>query len=262
MELAADVALGCNTPVFMTARGVTSNTVTMATSADGGQCTDEPDNPISNNLGAGKNGSIVVARVKASVDLGALGLLTPAPVEKALGLSKGFLPPLGGTVETTLDVGVASFMELSEENTLDPTVVSNFINMPPYGMCASFTTEGLDIIDMGTGGGEGRPLDAGSSVTLTRNSDNATRTLTLQDGSAAAILGEPFPGLLSGFLGITAQPLFLNAGSFTAAGAGGSEVGPWTANFTLPAPLDFTNDGSFGTVNRNSNQRVEWERRQ
>ena len=191
VRLSGDIPLGCNVPVIVTARGVTSNSVTMATSADGGECSDEPDNPITNSLGPGKNGSIVVARVKASVDLGALGLLTPAPVKKALGLEKGFtFPPIFNTVDVTLDVGAGTFIETSEGETVDPTVLSNFFNNLPFGVCTPFTTEGLDIIDMGTGGDAGRPLDAGSGFTITRNADNATRTLTLQNGTAAAILGD------------------------------------------------------------------------
>jgi hypothetical protein len=57
---------------------------------------------------------------------------------------------------------------------------------------------------------------------------------------------------------MTAQPLFLDGGSYTAAGAGGSEIGPWSAPFNLAPPVDFTNAGNFGTVNRGSSQRVEF----
>ena len=264
VELSGDIPMGCNVPVIVTARGVTSNSATMATSADGGECSDDPDNPILSGLDGGKNASIVLARIKATVDVGALGLLVPAPVEKSLGksLEKGFLPPIGDTLETTLDVAAGSFMEVSDDDTIDPSVlatINNFFEMPPYGSCLSFSSEGLDdIIDMGTGGGEGRPLNAGADYTLTRTSDNATRTVPIQNGTGAAILGESFPMLVTSLLGMGAPPLFLDAGSFRAESDGGAEVGAWSADFNLAAPLDWTNDGSFGAVNRGSNQTVQW----
>lgn len=241
VDLAANVALGCNTPVYMVARGITSNTVTMATSADGGECTDEVGNPITDNLGTGKNGSIALARVKANADLEALGLLLPAPIEKALGLAKGItFPPIGNTVTTTLDVGVASFVEVTETEMIDPDLlntITSFIEMPPYGTCASFNTENLpDLPDTGTGGGEARPLGAGSPITLTRTSGGGTRTLALQNGTAAAILGEGGFQPLSLFLGITSPQLFLDGGSYRAEAGAGAEIGAWSVDFDLPPP--------------------------
>jgi hypothetical protein len=51
---------------------------------------------------------------------------------------------------------------------------------------------------------------------------------------------------------------YLVAGNYTTTGPGGSDVGPFTANITLPQPLVWTNQASITTVNRASGQTVTW----
>jgi uncharacterized protein (TIGR03437 family) len=96
----------------------------------------------------------------------------------------------------------------------------------------------------------------------------------LDAGSAIAIAG---PGgsqqLLESALysaqfgdgsGANAQPLFLNAGAYTASAPGGTQsealanVGPFSQNFTVPQPLTWTNEGSISTVDRSAGLEVTW----
>lgn len=254
VDLAGDIALGCFTPVFVSARGLLSNTVTMATDANGQPCSD-PENPLSNNFGGGNNGAILLARVQASIDLSALGLglglgINPAPEEKGI---------FGSEIDITLDTAVGSFVETPpvQGPTFDP-----FVNLPPVGACMPFSTANFDVDTlpgMGTGEGpESRNLDAGASFGITRLSDNAMRTVSLSGEDAASLLvGTDNPLLLAG-LGLSVPPLFLNGGTFRLSGNGGSEVGGWSVDATLPPPVVWSNQASFGTINLGSNQTFTW----
>jgi hypothetical protein len=52
-----------------------------------------------------------------------------------------------------------------------------------------------------------------------------------------------------GYLGVF-QPAILGPGSWTLSGLGGTDVGPFSANITLPGDLNWTNAGNFSTVPR------------
>src|SRR5437879_7816070 len=58
----------------------------------------------------------------------------------------------------------------------------------------------------------------------------------------------------AGFLGYGAQfdntGTYLSAGQYTITGTGGTDVGPFNANLTLPAPLTWTNQASLTTMTR------------
>jgi hypothetical protein len=45
---------------------------------------------------------------------------------------------------------------------------------------------------------------------------------------------------------------------YTASGPGGTDVGPFSQNFTIPQPLTWTNQDSIGTVDRSTGLDVTW----
>ncbi len=64
--------------------------------------------------------------------------------------------------------------------------------------------------------------------------------------------GTPLPGQ-------TAQPLYLDPGTYSLDnGAGGTDVGPFKFNLTVPPPLTWTNFTSNNTISRSSPLTVNW----
>ena len=248
VELAPDVVLGCFVPVLVFAEGVLSNSVTMATNADGQPCSD-PDNPLlTTATEGGRVATIALTRLEVFIDLATLGLASlPAPEEK------GF----GTILELKIDTAIASFQEIPP---LDGVSFNPLVNLPPVGTCITFSTAGIDldaILATDVGGAEARPLDAGDSFTITRLSDMAVRTVNLGDSIDLPILGED-PPLISDLLDIPATPLFLNPGRFRLEGDGGAEVDPWSVDVTLPPEVMWTNQASFGMINRGSDKQFTW----
>ena len=134
VELAPDVALGCFVPVLVVAEGLLSNGVTMATNADGEPCSD-PENPLLTvATEGGRFGTIALTRAEVLVDLASLGLAPSSPEPE----EKGF----GTNIEVTLDTAIASF---TEQPPLPMGTFSPFVNLPPIGTCATFSTAGVDV---------------------------------------------------------------------------------------------------------------------
>jgi len=57
---------------------------------------------------------------------------------------------------------------------------------------------------------------------------------------------------------MNAQPLYLDAGSYTVTGPGGADVVSFSKNLNVPQPLTWTNMDSVNTVVRASGQDVTW----
>jgi uncharacterized protein (TIGR03437 family) len=96
-------------------------------------------------------------------------------------------------------------------------------------------------------------LDAGEKLVL-RGPGGKTKDIPRRSGSYDTELssGGSFPGLPS-------SPPYLEAGEWTIIGAGGRDVGPFTARIVLPVPLNWTNRGTVSAVNRNGGLTVEWD---
>src|ERR1700722_19453462 len=90
------------------------------------------------------------------------------------------------------------------------------------------------------------PLDAGPAITIT--GPNGSQQLTRPNYSAQ----------LGGGSGANPQPLYLNAGSYTVSGSGGSGVGPFSQGFTIPQPLTWTNQSTISAVDRSAGLDITW----
>jgi uncharacterized protein (TIGR03437 family) len=90
-------------------------------------------------------------------------------------------------------------------------------------------------------------LDAGPAITITG-----------PNGSQQLPASAFYSGKLGGGSGANAQPLYLSAGAYTVSGPGGTEVGPFSQNFTIPQPLTWTNQGDITTVDRSAGLDITW----
>jgi uncharacterized protein (TIGR03437 family) len=137
-----------------------------------------------------------------------------------------------GTTTSTTDSGEANFGP--------PTTVSGNPFSLPAGTCTGGVL--LEVIAMAP-----LPaLDAGPAITIT--GPNGTKQLPSPLYSAQ----------LGGGSGANPQPLYLNAGAYTVSGTGGTGVGPFSQNFTIPQPLTWTNQGNISSVDRSASLDISW----
>jgi hypothetical protein len=100
-----------------------------------------------------------------------------------------------------------------------------------------------------------RRLDAGAALTLT--GPDGERRLTRD-----ARKPEYYNALLGGqppFTHGARLPLFAARGAYTITGAGGADVGPFSAAFDVPAPVVWSNRARVSEVQRASGVTVEWK---
>src|SRR5207253_6586559 len=109
-------------------------------------------------------------------------------------------------------------------------------------------------------------LNAGSAINV--KGPNGTKQMTPSQGSPVGSYSGMFgtttvlpsiPGLPPGVTIPGQTPPFLEAGSYTVDnGAGGTDVGPFTATLTLKTPLTWTNQDAITQVTRSQGVQVTW----
>jgi uncharacterized protein (TIGR03437 family) len=226
--------LGCSVPLQVSAGGTWSNTVRMAISSDGSHCQDA-FNPLAGLSSTGGNsGTVGLIRMNFN----------------------GQLSATAGPTNAALDLGFGAFVKISPGGDF---AYSPFTNLPPPGTCSS-TGRMLDLGTVMSNASSLDPtiaadLDAGAQLTVTGGAGGASGTITQSLGSAS-----PYVGLLGGILstsGATLPPPFLDGGPFTISnGAGGKDVGPFTATIPLSPAITWTNPPS--TINRASPLTLNW----
>jgi hypothetical protein len=124
---------------------------------------------------------------------------------------------------------------------------------PPPGTCTVYTLGG-DMLDSHPLPGMApttMPLDMGAPFLL--SGPNGKRTLT-----------QGFSGAMAGYLGgsitnnILPNSLFLDPGSYTLQGFGGTDVGAFSTPFTIPTPFVWTNRGTTNVVDRTQPLTISW----
>jgi len=217
--------LGCWVPVYVkTAGSVVSNYISMAISSGGGAC----PTLLSPDIGSlfvdgGSLGEAIVARAITNENV---GVTAPVTVTSDYHLSFAF------------NIPGARFP-------FNPAVT-----LPPAGTCAVYVEAG-DMLNSNPLPGSLpnlpiSPLDLGPAFVLT--GPNGTQTLT-------PTFTQPFSvraGLLGGSISNNILPssLVLNPGSYSVTGSGGTGVGNFSANFTIPPPFTWVNQSQLGVVNR------------
>jgi hypothetical protein len=221
---------GCVVPVVFKIGNILSNTTSIPVASSGRVCT--PTTPGLSSV------SLSTVLSKSTLSYGGLTLnrtvTTTAPITVG-----GITVSPGGTTKT--DTGGGSFFK---------------ITIPPGGLGASsavdVATFGSCVVSVFTAASGAGPqgsvtsLDAGPSIAL--SGPGGARTLSK---------------LAAGGLSVYSATLdsagnYLNAGQYTFTGTGGADVGPFTAQLTLPPPLTWTNQAAITTVNRAGGVTVTW----
>ncbi|MBI3666863.1 MAG: hypothetical protein HY236_11685, partial [Acidobacteria bacterium] len=225
----ADAPPGCFVPVLVRAGGTYSNTVTMSIDPQGRPCSD-PFNVLSPaRLGGEKQGMILLLRLSAKAQL------------------EAGQPP----ADIVVDLGLGSFAE----SAAGAASYNPILSLPPIGSCSVTTQSGVDLGSLlggqlpGTFSG-GRSLDAGPALTVTGPA--GSKSMPRSDSAYVGFLGG------AALLGSSASPLFLAPGSYQVTGTGGADVGPFSANVTIPPPVVWTNRDQLTSVNRAQGLNVAW----
>lgn len=131
-----------------------------------------------------------------------------------------------GQVSGNLDYGKAVFISFTVPAALQPFIVS-YIDDSPAGTCAVYNN---------LNGGQGNylanfnALDAGPSIKVT--GPNGSQTIPTNGAGKVTL----------------AAGTFLSPGAYTFTGAGGADIGSFTAPFTIPAPPTLTSPASGPNV--------------
>jgi len=201
---------GCNIPLAVQiGDGIVSNFVSIAIASSGGACSD-PDGISSTDLAS--------FAVQGFVSSGYINLARTSQA----------------------DFGFANF-EKSQYANFSLTQLP--LQILSFGACSVYTYDaaqtGLNYyVDSATPTVNSAPavaLDAGPVITI--NGPNGEKLITpiaAGSGNYEATLGSVYP-----------PPLYLSQGSYTIAGEGGKEVGPFTVSVQMPEPLTWTNQSSY-----------------
>lgn len=224
---------GCWVPVYVRTGGVTvSNVVTMAIEPAGTTtCSTDIFPQISAALVKGTTaGAAGVARVLTHEDVGTFA-----------------------TVDVTADY--AAYFGAKAASSLFP--FHPVLSFPPSGTCTAFTLKG-DML-----GGDPLPgllpglsfLNFGDAATLTGPHGTRSISFNLASPWSTSLLG----GAISN--NILASSLFLDPGSYqvqTTGGAAGNAVAGFSASFTVPPPLSWTNRDQITAVDRTQPLTISW----
>jgi uncharacterized protein (TIGR03437 family) len=222
--------LGCWVPVYVRTGGsAVSNFVTLAISSDGSPCHDPGNSLAAALINGGKIGTYAATRFAVRHDVAVL---------------------------STLDASTDVLGAYQAREKLGPFNFNPMFSLPPAGACTAYSVVGdpstdANAIVPGMTPPTGAALDSGSlRITGAKGSKNAQSNL--------------LPGLMLGDLAgsISGLPLtnttFLDPGGFMLSLAGGKDIGPASANFTVPPPFTWTNRDQVSPITRSSGFTVNW----
>jgi hypothetical protein len=224
---------GCHVPVYVQIGDIVSNFVTMASAASGSICSD-PTGPTPTDIttfltNGGSFGSITLSRSTTT--------------------SPGLPPPFGTgqTTTTTTDSGSAAFYKYTAQQL---SLAQNPFQAYTIGACVVYAFSGQSASNS-TDPIKPVGLDAGNPISVSgpNGAKQLTANATLGKGYYSATLGGGSPN---------PPPLYLDAGTYTATGPGGADVGAFLASLNLPPPLVWTNMSSISTIVRANGQNVTW----
>jgi uncharacterized protein (TIGR03437 family) len=230
VEVPAGVS-GCYVSVAVITNNIVSNFATIPVAASGRTCSDT-------NTGLSATALQQISNL-TNFSLGSISIgKTTTP-----GITvSGFTVP-----GSTTDSGDASFAKYTLTQ-FDASGSFGGGYLASIGSCIVFTFSGSaptpPTVNV-------TPLNAGPAINV--NGPNGTKSMPYQDGFYSATLG--------GGSGATALPIFIpsTGGVFKFDnGSGGPDVGAFTAQITLAAPLVWSNMSNITTVTRSNGQLITW----
>jgi hypothetical protein len=213
---------GCSVPVVVRTAAVAGNFTTVPIAETGNTCSD-PNGLTAADLANAQTGSLAVGFV-------------------GLNRTTIRLTIAGQTLDTVNDFAFGSF----ERFDYNSFIRTGAATTPFPGACTVSTYRGTDDPDDPI---QSTSLDAGAKLTLT--GPGLSKDLSKANG-LYSVLGtqQTIPGLP------TTNTTFLAPGSYTIAGTGGADVGAFSANVTIPAPLTWSNPVT--SVPRSQNLVINW----
>lgn len=218
---------GCFVPITVQAAGITGNFGSISVDSGGGKCSDPqgPLNQVLQKVDAGQNiriGLVQLSRFGSQFNL-----------------------PQVGTITVNQDSGTGFFYEVTPQQFLGSLGVAS---LNTFGACVVWTCRGVTCVPPTQSGGV-PALDAGSALTV--SGPDGTKQIPKTSGYYSAALGG----------GSLTAPNFLDPGSYTVTGPGGSgsgAVGGFTATQSISAsPVTWT-ASQQSTISRSVDTTVNW----
>ena len=242
--LPANVPTGCTVSFQISANGVTSAAtyIAIAPSAGSTAC-----------VQAGFTTSQLQGLQEAQFGIGSAASTLTTGVFYMEDFSETLTSPITGTTTGTYGVAGGEFLQysgfqLGSYATSNPYTVTNSCQVIPLNIQSSSSTSTSTSNSSPIVTGSARALDAGT-LTLTGPSGSNITNLAFTDTSNLYSLLIGIPGLQSNGT--------LIGGAYMLKGAGGKDVGAFTANVTLASPLTITG-GLPTTVTRSAGLTLNW----
>jgi uncharacterized protein (TIGR03437 family) len=225
---------GCSVSVVVVTGSYVSNFSTIPVATTGRVCSDVVTTGVTNS-------ALQTLLAKGTFSLGFVNVSKTTTVSAPI--------TIGGTTiggNSTTDGGSAEFFKYTNAQF---AATSAFGQQASIGSCVVYTYSGSS----GTIPNPVIPtqLNAGPSINV--NGPNGTKSMPFQSGLYFAVLG--------GGSGASALPIFIpdSGGTFKFDnGSGGPDVGAFTAQISLAAPLVWSNIDSISTIQRTQGVDVNW----
>lgn len=224
---------GCYVPVVVKAgtAGVVGNVTSMAVAASaGGVCSDadgiDPaDVTTLQSAGSVRLGSVSFTRI--DINAAALGQTISAVSDSVNSVFGRYSP-----------AQLSSSLGLTQSPSVGYCTVSQFLGLNPLP---------VDPI-------KPAPLDAGASLSVTGPAGAKAIPSSSTGVYAATLGGVELDQILTG----TPGPPYLLPGSYTISGSGGSAVGSFSQQFTIPTDVTWTNSAAITTIDRSKDLTITW----
>jgi uncharacterized protein (TIGR03437 family) len=235
-------AYGCSVPVVITTNGIQANATSIPVAASGSTCPSNDPPP-----GSGGSGTLTQADIdriigqgflrSGTVSLSRVTVYTLDPLTSALSLT------------SRTDEGNASFMRISGPD-FAAYMRSGFEGNPASPQPTAGT---CTVINPATPSNPfpnltSQDLDAGATLTIQGPAGSRTLQRVVQGGDIEyrATLGNATPGN------------YLDAGRYTASGAGGPQVGSFSVSVDVAPELVWTNRAQLTSVTRANGLTITW----
>lgn len=232
---------GCYAPVVVKTGDIVSNTVSMSISRSGNVCSDiggltESDLTAVQQSGTARLGYISLSRFGISLSVGGINLTT------------------------NTESGDGSFFKYDYSNLLLSQGAGSRVGTINPGACTVFTTSGNETVPTPVDPIKPQVLNAGPAINITGPGGAKQLTRDAQTGTYSGQLSGSLPGGIPGLPGGgTGSEAYLVPGTYTFDnGTGGSDVGGFRTQITIPAALSWSNQAAISTVTRSAGQQITW----
>jgi hypothetical protein len=212
---------GCANSVIMQIGNLVSNATSIPIGTNGRNCVPIAPNQMGGGLGAGTHSFGGLSLVRQSTTTSAIG---PVPAQSIK------MDIIGGVFEKVTTTGTSQGSQID--------VVS-------YGSCVVSTRVSGQAAPPPTS--TAQSLDAGT-ITVSGPGINGARQITKSSTAGFLLYG----------LILDNTATTLQAGAYNFTGAGGPDVGSFTASYTMPPVFTWTNPASLATIVRANGATVTW----